>query len=1576
MSNLATGPKVRNLNPNNETIASLAAWQSTVMYGLRQNPEFKEYLKEGFVFGKKTKASPSRELDDIYEKQDVEVKVGEIKKVLVKIKSKEERAEVVDLILDQICNYCVDVIPRNDLARDCASLNEVWQKIRMQYNKQRTGSLLNDTWNIRRELDETPQALYSRIKQLYDDNLIPAGSLEHVDGQLNEDEEMSPTLLNTVILHWLQILHPELRNLVTQRFVTQLRNRTYAAIFPEISRSINTLLEELNSGASVNRTFNTSASNYQPRPPYRPPYSGRSSYNPRQSYNTNTYRGSNQYRPNYQSPRPNTYSTGRKKQCDFCKVTGKKMFYTHSIDECLFIKSMNEQNSTAVKHAVFEDEHDINHHYEEFESLTNTMEDFTFNQVEVEHIINRTSLDASPVLELSCNSIKCDVTLDTGAPCNLIAERKALQLNATIKPTRARVKMADGVTPLDVVGETEVTLFRKNKPYKLSAIVCRDTDSDILAGMPFMKYNDVAIRPFTDEIIIDGTEFIKYNPKGTSTAVKKFTVHTEKNQVVLPGESLKFTVPKINDDVMIEPRWDSSYNKSTRKDSSLWPQAHTCSIADGELTLTNSSKDPVLIRKSEPICSVHLSHPNTPEILKNNQQANTTQSEIPPIPVNAPSNSSPSSDISNPKVPKKPNYSESVKLNPDGVLNKSEEASFRKLLSTYDHTFSPVTSTYNGHSGPCYVEVNMGPNLPPQNNGRNPRFYGDGNLQELQERFDELKAKGVFSRPQDIGVTVENTNPSFLVAKPPPSKKKRLVSDFKSITSYCRPTPSVMPDVETTLRRVFAHKYQIKTDLIEAYYQLKLKKSSQKYCGVHTPYKGMLVYNVGCMGLPGVEVALEELTCLILGDLVKEGKVNKLADDLFIGGDTTEELMETLNIVLQRLQENNIKLNPTKTVIAPKSMEILGWIWSSGQLRASPHKMSALAACPPPPTVGGLRSFNGSYRYLSRLIKGYANIINPLEEAVRGRDTKELIEWTDALLEAFNRTKKSLNDANAVTVPRKSDQLSIITDASICPGAIGATLCISREGKRLLGGYFNSKLPDFQKRWLPCEVEALAIALSLNHYAPYIIQSSRKPQIWTDSKACVDAANKLAKGQFSTSARLSTFLSTVSRYGATIGHIPGSMNIISDYASRHPIQCDDPSRCAVCKFVSETMDSVVMNLSVEDIITGRSSMPWTNRRAWSEIQDECDTLRKVKFFRSKGTTPNRKSKNLRQVRRHMSAGTILSHDNLLVNPHTPPLGPVQERIVVPESVLHGLLTIMHLRLNHPSSHQLSKVFSRYFYGLCSDKVIKEVSNACPQCAAIRDVPTALSKESTEPPPTTVGGRFAADIIKRCKQKVFCIRETVTSYTQALLIPDETRESISNAIIRLCNLLRPSNESQITIRLDPAPAHQSLFQSLKSNSNLLSSNISLDIGRIFNKNKNPVIDKGIKELNREILVLQPSGGQVSQNVLSQAVANLNCRYRSTGMSSQELWTQRDQITGEQLPISDRDIILHQYQTRIKNHPYSEKCKAHGRPPNPTPQIKIGSLVYVYADRSKVNARQRYMVTAIQGENIKLKKFSAF
>ena len=1561
MSNLAHGPKARCLTAK-ETTTSLESWKANILYGLRLNPDFREYITDGFQFGKKNRHYPHRDLVDIMENQEIEDAAGERKRVLVKIKSREDRCTDVDLLLEQIANYAPNV-PRNNIVKDCGSLAEVWRTIKQFYNKQESGSLLNDAWNIQREVDETPQALFARIKQTFDDNLLKVNGLTHVGGQVDEDEEMSPTLLNNIVLHWLQTLHPGLRDLVSSRFVTQLKDHTYGAIFPELSRTVDTLLEELNNDTSVSRVFNK---------PYHGSYSSASNfYKP----NTNNFPQSNNfqnptnkpfykpiyttnYKPNY-TPKPSYSSKSTtNKHCEFCQITGKRMFHTHSIDQCLYIKRLNSRSATANQ--LYND--DVDQHYEEF--YQDMEEENTTCQTSclVEHIINQVNIDASPVLELQLDDITCDVTLDTGATCNLMREQKAIEINAKIRPTTQKVRMADGTSSLDVVGETEITLYRNNKPYYLSAIVCRNTDTEILAGMPFMKVNDVAVRPFSDEIILGGTDFVKYDPRRVATrSIRRLTIQSDKHQVILPGQAATFKVGGTSGDVAIEPRWDFSFNKS-HKDSSAWPVPQVFKISNEEIKLQNTCKEPILIHKAEPICNIYPSfHDNT-------------QVDInPSVPDQLlPTSSTYQTDIPN-NSPKTINYSTAININPDNQISNTEEKMFKELVTTYDQVFSPVNSTYNGRSGPCYVHVNIGPNLPPQRNGRVP-FYGDGGLKELQDKFDDMHSRGILSRPQEIGVIIENVNPSFLVKKQPPSVDKRLVTDFKSIADYCRPSPSLMPDVETTLRRIASFKYLIKTDMTQAYHQIKMKKESKKFCGVHTPFKGLLVYNVGSMGLPGVEVALEELTCLILGDMVKEGKVCKLADDLFVGGSTPEELKDNFQLVLQKLLDNNIKLSPTKTVIAPKSVTILGWIWTSGQLKASSHKLSALTSCPPPKTVTALRSYLGAYRFISRLIKGYANLLAPLEEAVKGKEAKDSVLWSDELLVTFERSKAALANTKSITIPRPSDIISIVTDASVRPGAIGATMYVIRENKTHLAGFFNSKLPEFQKRWLPCELEALSIATSLNHFSPYILQSAHHPRILTDSKPCVDAVNKLKKGEFSTSARLSAFLSTASRYNADVRHIPGSMNLLSDYASRHPLQCSCPTKCAVCKFVAEEMSSVVQAVSVEDVLEGKIKLPWTNRNVWKEIQDECSTLRKVKFFKSRGTNPSKKSKNMRHVRRYLSAGTILTHDNLLINPYVPPLGPVRERIVVPDQVIHGLLTILHMKLNHPTAHQLTKAFSRYFFAPNSDRTIKETTQACPQCAAIKDLPRAMVQESTEPPPTTIGGRFAADIIKRHSQKIFCIRETVTSYTLADLIPNETKETVTDILIKQCNLLRPSPASQITIRLDPASAHQALFNSLKSNPHLIRNNINLELGRTLNKNKNPVIDKGIRELIREFLILQPEGGPVSQLTLSQAVANLNCRYRDIGMSAQEMWTQRDQVSGEQLPIADRDLIIHQYSTRNKNHPYSQKAKSHGKPPYPTTKVKVGSLVFVHTDRSKLQARQRYLVTQVNDNKVKLRRFA--
>ena len=169
---------------------------------------------------------------------------------------------------------------------------------------------------------------------------------------------------------------------------------------------------------------------------------------------------------------------------------------------------------------------------------------------------------------------------------------------------------------------------------------------------------------------------------------------------------------------------------------------------------------------------------------------------------------------------------------------------------------------------------------------------------------------------------------------------------------------------------------------------------------------------------------------------MQQGKVAKLADDLYIGGANPEELLLNFEQVLHRMMEANIKLSPDKTVISPKSITILGWIWSRGQLKASPYRLSALSTCSPPETVSALKSFIGTYRFLSRVLPRYANTLAPLDAATHGKKGNEKIQWTSVLQESFIKAQKELLNAKTITIPIPSDTLWLVTDAAVRPSAI------------------------------------------------------------------------------------------------------------------------------------------------------------------------------------------------------------------------------------------------------------------------------------------------------------------------------------------------------------------------------------------------------------------------------------------------------------------------------------------------------------------------------------------------------------
>ena len=652
-----------------------------------------------------------------------------------------------------------------------------------------------------------------------------------------------------------------------------------------------------------------------------------------------------------------------------------------------------------------------------------------------------------------------------------------------------------------------------------------------------------------------------------------------------------------------------------------------------------------------------------------------------------------------------------------------------------------------------------------------------------------------------------------------------------------------MPDVDSTLRKIGHWKYLIKTDLTSAFFQIPLDKSSLKYCGVATPFRGIRVYTRSAMGMPGSETALEELMCAVLGDLIVQGYVVKIADDLYCGGETPNELLIHWKKVLLALANSSLRLSASKTVIAPKSTSVLGWKWQQGTLTATTHRLTALSTCEPPKTVKGLRSFIGAFKVLSRAIPKCSSLLSSLEEFVAGRSSGDTITWDDTLLSNFDKAKQALTDPKTIHLPRPDDQLWIVTDGAVKAHGLGATLYITRDNnKPLLSGFFSAKLKKRQIDWFPCELEALCIAASIKHFSPYIVQSSHKPCVLTDSKPCVQAHQKLLRGSFSTSSKLTTFMSTASRYQTSIRHLSGTANTPSDFTCRNAEECLDES-CQVCRYVSEIEQSPIRAVSVKDIISGTIKLPFTTRSTWRSVQSEDPDLRRTHAHLTQGTRPSKKATNIRDVKRYLQFATI-ARDGLLIVRQVEPFAPTIERIIIPRSSFPGLLASLHIRLDHPSPHQMRQVLRRHFFALDMDQLVEEMSSSCHLCAALKTIKHAAEPQSVSSSPTTVASQFASDVLRRNRQFILILREYVTSFTASIIIDREDKLSLRNALVTLLSQVRSPDGPQATVRVDPAPG----FQALKSDEILAKYGIVIDIGSPKNKNKTPLLRKPYKNLN--------------------------------------------------------------------------------------------------------------------------------
>jgi hypothetical protein len=217
------------------------------------------------------------------------------------------------------------------------------------------------------------------------------------------------------------------------------------------------------------------------------------------------------------------------------------------------------------------------------------------------------STKQSPYIKAFYKHFPLQLTVNTGAEVSMIRASSAELIGVTVKKSNHAALQADGVTPLQIAGECHFTLSRDGIDLELQALVVNDLDVDILAGIPFISANDIAIHPSKHTIVIREQVAIYYGESRPKQGFSKTHVRRaqaflmrapDASSVVWPGGYGEYDVPadiELDSVLAIEP------HDASQTENWLNPQITEC-VAE-KIRILNYTQEPQFIQRNKHLLS-------------------------------------------------------------------------------------------------------------------------------------------------------------------------------------------------------------------------------------------------------------------------------------------------------------------------------------------------------------------------------------------------------------------------------------------------------------------------------------------------------------------------------------------------------------------------------------------------------------------------------------------------------------------------------------------------------------------------------------------------------------------------------------------------------------------------------------------------------------------------------------------------------------------------------------------------------------------------------------------------------------
>jgi len=190
-----------------------------------------------------------------------------------------------------------------------------------------------------------------------------------------------------------------------------------------------------------------------------------------------------------------------------------------------------------------------------------------------------------------------------------------------------------------------------------------------------------------------------------------------------------------------------------------------------------------------------------------------------------------------------------------------------------------------------------------------------------------------------------------------------------------------MPLVEDVIDQLGNSSWFTALDLQSGFWQIRMVPEDVKKTALITK-TGLYDWTVMPFGLKNATNTFTRTMSSVFKEM-GDKFLKVFVDDLNIHNENWEDHLRHLGVVLSRLREVNLKLNPSKCCFATESIVFLGHVVSRAGTKPDPGKIDAVLCFLELKTVTNVRSFLGLTGYYRKYIREYSRLVNPLFELTK-----------------------------------------------------------------------------------------------------------------------------------------------------------------------------------------------------------------------------------------------------------------------------------------------------------------------------------------------------------------------------------------------------------------------------------------------------------------------------------------------------------------------------------------------------------------------------------------------------------------